>query len=44
MLSSIFYNTKEIKKVVENDDLKITSISASLTQEDGTKITMSENY
>ena len=44
LLNSIFNNTKEIKKDQEDYDFKITSISASLTQEDGTVITMSENY
>lgn len=42
-VNTIFKDLKEIKKI-EDENIKITSISASITREDGTKIEITEKY
>ncbi|WCM43092.1 hypothetical protein MG290_05320 [Flavobacterium sp. CBA20B-1] len=42
-VTSIFNDVKEIKKI-EDEQFKITKISASITREDGTKVELSEDY
>jgi|GEM_PF-1369053 len=42
-VNDIFKDLKDIKKI-EDENIKITSISASITREDGTKIEIAENY
>src|SRR5690606_9034109 len=41
-VNTIFKDLKEIKKI-ENENIQITSISAAITREDGTKIEIAEN-
>lgn len=44
LINTLFNDVKVDVKKLEDDDFKITSISASLTKEDGTKISISEKY
>lgn len=43
-VTSIFNDLKKDIKKIEDEDIKITEISASIIQADGTKITVSEKY
>jgi len=44
LINTLFNDVKVDVKKLEDDDFKITSISTSLTKEDGTKISISEKY
>src|SRR5690606_26559422 len=43
-LNTIFKDVKKDVKKLEDENFKITSISTSITREDGTKIKIAENY